>query len=155
MLTGPNTSSVTPIEILLVEDSEADIVLTEEALKDAKVINRLSVVRDGEEAMRRARREGEHATAPSPDLILLDLNLPLKDGREVLRELKEDDELRRIPVVVLTTSVAERDILAAYDQHVNAYITKPVDMEQFIAVVRAIEHFWLSVVRLPDGALTA
>ncbi len=145
------TVQVTAIEILLVEDSEADIVLTEEALKDAKVMNRLSVVRDGEQAMRRARREPPYEDEPRPDLILLDLNLPLKDGREVLRELKEDEDLHRIPVVVLTTSAAERDILAAYDQHVNAYITKPVDMEQFVGVVRAIEDFWLSVVRLPDG----
>ncbi|HEY1359052.1 MAG TPA: response regulator [Thermoleophilaceae bacterium] len=145
------TVQVTAIEILLVEDSEADIVLTEEALKDAKVMNRLSVVRDGEQALLRARRLGAYEGEPEPDLILLDLNLPIKDGREVLRELKEDPDLRRIPVVVLTTSAAERDILAAYDQHVNAYITKPVDIEQFVAVVRATEDFWLSVVRLPNG----
>jgi two-component system, chemotaxis family, response regulator Rcp1 len=146
------TVQVTAIEILLVEDSEADIVLTEEAIKDAKVMNRLSVVRDGEAAMRRTRREDPYEDETRPDLILLDLNLPLKDGRQVLRELKQDEDLRRIPVVVLTTSAAERDILAAYDLHVNAYITKPVDIEQFVAVVRAIEDFWLSVVRLPNGA---
>jgi CheY-like chemotaxis protein len=149
---GPDPPALSPIEILLVEDSEADIVLTQEALNDAKVLNRLSVVRDGEEAMRRTRREGEHAGEPRPDLILLDLNLPKKDGREVLQELKQDQRLRRIPVVVLTTSAAERDIVAAYDQHVNAYITKPVDIDQFVAVVRAIEDFWLSVVRLPNGS---
>jgi len=142
---------VTPIEILLVEDSESDIVLTQEVLKEAKVINSLAVARDGEEALRRVRKEGGHRDDPRPDLILLDLNLPRKDGREVLRELKEDRELRRIPVVVLTTSAEERDIVAAYDRHVNAYITKPVDIDQFVAVVRSIEDFWLSVVTLPDG----
>jgi two-component system, chemotaxis family, response regulator Rcp1 len=143
---------VTPIDILLVEDSESDIVLTQEVLKEAKVINRLTVARDGEEALRRTRREGPHAGDPRPDLILLDLNLPRKDGREVLHELKEDRELRRIPVVVLTTSAEERDIVAAYDQHVNAYITKPVDIDQFVSVVRSIEEFWLTVVTLPDAA---
>jgi two-component system, chemotaxis family, response regulator Rcp1 len=142
---------VTPIEILLVEDSESDIVLTHEVLKEAKVINRLTVARDGEEALRRVRREGAHESAARPDMILLDLNLPRKDGREVLRELKEDGDLRRIPVVVLTTSAEERDIIAAYDQHVNAYITKPVDIDQFVSVVRSIEDFWLSVVTLPDA----
>ncbi|MFL5866466.1 MAG: response regulator [Thermoleophilaceae bacterium] len=142
---------VTPIEILLVEDSESDIVLTQEVLKEAKVINSLAVARDGEEALRRVRKEGGHRDDPRPDLILLDLNLPRKDGREVLRELKEDRELRRIPVVVLTTSAEERDIVAAYDRHVNAYITKPVDIDQFVSVVRSIEDFWLSVVTLPDG----
>jgi len=141
----------TPIEILLVEDSESDIVLTQEVLKEAKVINSLAVARDGEEALRRVRKEGGHRDDPRPDLILLDLNLPRKDGREVLRELKEDRELRRIPVVVLTTSAEERDIVAAYDRHVNAYITKPVDIDQFVSVVRSIEDFWLSVVTLPDG----
>jgi len=151
VVSGPDPPALAPIEILLVEDSEPDVVLTQEALKDAKVLNRLSVVRDGEAAMRRVRREAEHAGEPRPDLILLDLNLPRKDGREVLSELKQDEALRRIPVVILTTSSAERDILAAYDQHVNAYITKPVDIDQFVAVVRAIEDFWLSVVRLPNG----
>jgi CheY-like chemotaxis protein len=138
---------VYPIQILLVEDSESDIVLTQEVLKEAKVINDLLVARDGEEAMRRVRAESE----PRPELILLDLNLPRKDGREVLRELKEDPDLRRIPVVVLTTSAEERDIVAAYDQHVNAYITKPVDIDQFVSVVKSIENFWLSVVTLPDA----
>ena len=143
----------TPVEILLVEDSESDVVLTQALLKDAKVVNHLSVARDGEEALRRIRLEGEHRDAPRPDLILLDLNLPRKDGREVLRELKQspDPELRRIPVVVLTTSVLERDVLAAYEQHANAYIAKPIDLDQFASVVNAIEAFWLSAVRLPEA----
>jgi two-component system, chemotaxis family, response regulator Rcp1 len=143
----------TPIEILLVEDSESDVVLTQALFKDAKVINNLSVARDGEEALRRVRLEGEHRDAPRPDLILLDLNLPRKDGREVLRELKQspDPELRRIPVVVLTTSVLERDVLEAYEQHANAYIAKPIDLDQFASVVNAIEAFWLSAVRLPEA----
>jgi two-component system, chemotaxis family, response regulator Rcp1 len=147
------TGRTTPIEILLVEDSESDVVLTQALFKDAKVINNLSVARDGEEALRRVRLEGEHRDAPRPDLILLDLNLPRKDGREVLRELKQspDPELRRIPVVVLTTSVLERDVLEAYEQHANAYIAKPIDLDQFASVVNAIEAFWLSVVRLPEA----
>ena len=147
------TQRTSPIEILLVEDSESDVVLTQALFKDAKVINNLSVARDGEEALRRVRLEGEHRDAPRPDLILLDLNLPRKDGREVLRELKQspDPELRRIPVVVLTTSVLERDVLAAYEQHANAYIAKPIDLDQFASVVNAIEAFWLSVVRLPEA----
>jgi CheY-like chemotaxis protein len=147
------TEPTTPIEILLVEDSESDIVLTQALFKDAKMINNLSVARDGEEALRRVRLEGEHRDAPRPDLILLDLNLPRKDGREVLRELKQspDPELRRIPVIVLTTSVLERDVLAAYEQHANAYIAKPIDLDQFASVVNAIEAFWLSVVRLPEA----
>jgi CheY-like chemotaxis protein len=147
------TQPTTPIEILLVEDSESDVVLTQALFKDAKVINNLSVARDGEEALRRVRLEGEHRDAPRPDLILLDLNLPRKDGREVLRELKQspDPELRRIPVIVLTTSVLERDVLAAYEQHANAYIAKPIDLDQFASVVNAIEAFWLSVVRLPEA----
>ncbi len=147
------TERTTPIEILLVEDSESDVVLTQALFNDAKVINHLSVARDGEEALRRVRLEGEHQDAPRPDLILLDLNLPRKDGREVLRELKQsaDPELRRIPVVVLTTSVLERDVLAAYEQHANAYIAKPIDLDQFASVVNAIEAFWLTVVKLPEA----
>ena len=143
----------TPVEILLVEDSESDVVLTQALLKDAKVINHLSVARDGEEALRRIRLEGEHRDGLRPDLILLDLNLPRMDGREVLRELKQspDPELRRIPVVVLTTSDLERDVLAAYEQHANAYIPKPIDLDQFASVVNAIEAFWLSAVRLPEA----
>ncbi|WP_434386558.1 response regulator [Melittangium boletus] len=138
-----------PIEILLVEDNPGDVRLTIEALKEGKVRNRLSVARDGVEAIAFLRRQGVHADAARPDLILLDLNLPRKDGREVLAEIKEDASLRRIPVVVLTTSKAEEDILRTYDLHANCYINKPVDLEQFITVVRSIDDFWLSVVRLP------
>jgi chemotaxis family two-component system response regulator Rcp1 len=138
-----------PIEILLVEDNPADVVLTEAVLAEAKVANRLWVARDGKEAMEFLRREARHPESPRPDLMLLDLNLPRKGGLEVLAEMKADQALRAIPVVVLTTSSAERDVLAAYDQHVNAYITKPVDLDQFVAVVRAVDDFWLAVVRLP------
>lgn len=137
------------IQILLVEDSPADVRLTQEVLRDAKIANELSVAYDGIEAMAFLKREGAHADAPRPDLILLDLNLPKKDGREVLVELKQDPDLRRIPVIVLTTSAAEEDILKSYDMHVNSYVTKPVDLNQFIKVVRTIEDFWLSIVRLP------
>lgn len=139
-----------PIEILLVEDSLGDVRLTQEALREGKVHNRLSVVPDGVEALAFLRREGRHASAPRPDVILLDLNLPRKDGREVLAELKSDERLRRIPVVILTTSQDERDVLRAYDLHANCYITKPVDLDQFIAVVRSIETFWLTIVTLPE-----
>ena len=139
-----------PIQILLVEDNPGDVRLTIEALKEGKVSNTLSVARDGVEALSFLRREGPHGKAARPDLILLDLNLPKKDGREVLAELKDDSSLRRIPVVVLTTSKAEEDILRTYDLHANCYITKPVDLEQFISVVRSIDDFWLSVVRLPS-----
>ena len=138
-----------PIEILLVEDNPGDVRLTIEALKEGKVRNRLSVARDGVEALAFLRRQGAHANAARPDLILLDLNLPRKDGREVLADIKEDKSLRRIPVVVLTTSKAEEDILRTYDLHANCYIAKPMDLEQFISVVRSIDDFWLSVVRLP------
>jgi chemotaxis family two-component system response regulator Rcp1 len=141
--------AVRPIEILLVEDSPGDVRLTMEALRDAKVRNNLSVVNDGVEALRFLRRQGEHAGAPRPDLILLDLNLPKKDGREVLAEIKEDPSLRRIPVVILTTSKAEQDIIETYDLHANCYISKPVDLDQFITVVRSIEDFWLAIVKLP------
>ncbi len=140
---------VEPIEILLVEDSPADVDLTREALEDAKVSNNLHVVADGVEALAFLRREGPYAEAPRPDLILLDLNLPKKDGREVLAEIKADPALRRIPVVVLTTSEAEQDIVRSYDLHANCYITKPVDLDAFIEVVRSIEGFWLAIVRLP------
>ena len=138
-----------PIEILLVEDSPSDTELTIEALHEAKVINHLSAVQDGVEAMAFLRRQGPYAEAPRPDLILLDLNLPRKDGREVLDELKADPQLRAIPVVVLTTSRAELDVLRAYALHANCYITKPVDFQQFIEVVHNIENFWLTVVTLP------
>lgn len=138
-----------PINILMVEDNPYDVRLTVEAFKDAKVYNNLSVAPDGEEALRFLRREGEHAVAARPDLILLDLNLPKKCGREVLEEIKKDADLRRIPVVVLTTSENEKDILRAYELHVNAYITKPVDLDQFMKIVKAVEGFWLTVVKLP------
>lgn len=134
-----------PIEILLVEDNPADVRLTQEALREGKVKNNLSVARDGEEALAFLRRDG----ATRPDLILLDLNLPRRDGREVLKEIKADPDLRRIPVVVLTTSEAEVDILKSYELHANCYITKPVDLEQFITVVKSIDDFWLTIVKLP------
>ncbi len=141
-----------PVEILLVEDNPGDVRLTAEALQDGKVWNRLSVAPDGVEALAFLRREGTYVAAPRPDVILLDLNLPKKDGRQVLAELKSDTDLRRIPVVILTTSKAEEDIVKTYDLHVNCYITKPVDLEQFFNVVHAIEDFWLCVVRLPTVA---
>ena len=136
------------LKILLVEDNPGDVRLTMEALKDADVPNRLSVVRDGVEAMEFLRRQGQYVAAPRPDLILLDLNLPRKDGRQ-LKEIKADDMLKRIPVVVLTTSRAEEDILKAYDLNANCYITKPVDLDQFTQVMQAIEVFWMTVVKLP------
>lgn len=138
-----------PIEILLVEDSPSDVDLTREALEDTKVSNNLSVVSDGVEALAFLRREGRFADAPHPDLILLDLNLPKKDGREVLAEIKSDPELRRIPVVVLTTSEAEQDIIESYNLHANCYVKKPVDLDAFIQVVRSIDSFWLAIVKLP------
>jgi chemotaxis family two-component system response regulator Rcp1 len=142
------TSGGVPIEILLVEDNPGDARLTREALRDAKVRNNLHVAPDGVEALAFLRRQGKHTTVPKPDLILLDLNLPKKDGREVLEEIKQDDQLRHIPVVILTTSQAERDIAESYRLRANAYVTKPVDLEQFLNVVQAIEHFWLEIVKL-------
>ena len=139
-----------PAEILLVEDSPGDVRLMQEALREGKVANRVHVVRDGVEAMAYLRQEGEYADAPRPDLLLLDLNLPKKDGREVLAELKADEDLRRIPTVVLTTSQAEEDVLKAYDLHANCYMTKPVDLGQFLDLVRNIEQYWLIMVRLPQ-----
>ncbi|MBF0416328.1 MAG: response regulator [Magnetococcales bacterium] len=138
-----------PIEILLVEDSPGDVDLTREALADSKLVNRLHVVEDGEEAMAFLRRQGRYVDAVRPDVVLLDLNLPRKDGREVLEEIKADDVLKTIPVVVLTTSQAEEDILRTYKLHANCYITKPVDVMQFFAVVKSVEDFWLTVVKLP------
>jgi CheY-like chemotaxis protein len=140
-----------PIEILLVEDDPGDVLLTVEAFKDAKVLNHVSVAEDGVEAMAFLRRQGRYAQMPLPDLILLDLNMPRKDGREVLAEIKDDPVLKRIPVVILTTSQDERDILQAYNTHANSYITKPVDLKQFLAVVESIENFWLTVVELPPN----
>ena len=137
-----------PVEILLVEDNPGDVRLTVEALREGKLGNHLSVASDGVEALAFLRREGAFATAPRPDLVLLDLNLPRKDGREVLAEIKADEQLRRIPVVVLTTSTAEADILRTYDLHANCYIQKPVDVEQFIAVVQSVEDFWFTIVKL-------
>ena len=137
------------IEILLIEDNPGDARLAIEALKEAKVRNNLHWVADGDEAMRFLRREGANAESPRPDLILLDLNLPRRDGRQVLGEIKADESLRRIPVVVLTTSQAEEDILKAYNLNANCYITKPVDLNQFIRVVKTIEDFWLTIVKLP------
>jgi CheY-like chemotaxis protein len=138
-----------PIEVLLVEDDPGDVLMTQEAFEEHKVRNKLSVVSDGEEALAYLRREGPHADAPRPDLILLDLNLPRVDGREVLAVIKEDEDLRRIPVVVLTTSQADEDILRSYSLHANAYVTKPVDFDRFITVVRQIDNFFVSVVKLP------
>jgi len=140
-----------PVEILLVEDNPGDVRLTEEALKEGKLMNRLSVVGDGVEALAFLRRKGKYANASRPDLILLDLNLPKKDGREVLAEIKADDDLKRIPVVILTISKAEEDILKTYNLHCNCYITKPVDLSQFLTVVKAVEDFWLTIVKLPPN----
>jgi chemotaxis family two-component system response regulator Rcp1 len=137
-----------PIEVLLVEDSPGDVRLTQEALKDTKVQIRLHVARDGTEAMAFLKREGKNAGAPRPDLILLDLNLPKKDGREVLQEIKESPAFKSIPVVILTTSLADADVVRSYMLHANCYITKPVDLKGFLTVVKAIDTFWFSVVKL-------
>jgi two-component system, chemotaxis family, response regulator Rcp1 len=136
-------------DVLLVEDNLGDVRLTEEAFKEGRICNRLHVASDGVEGLAFLRREGRYASAPRPDLVLLDLNLPRKDGREVLAEIKEDPDLKRIPVVVLTTSAAEQDVLKSYDLHANCYICKPVDLEKFLTVVRSLENFWLSLVCLP------
>lgn len=138
-----------PVEILLVEDNPGDVRLTTEAFREARVRNRLHVAIDGVDALAFLRREGRHRDVPRPDLILLDLNLPKRTGREVLEEIKEDDELKHIPVVILTTSQAERDILESYQLRANAYVTKPVDLDQFLKVIQSIEQFWLEIVRLP------
>ena len=145
-----NIPNAQPIVILLVEDNLGDARLAEEALKDSKVRNNLHHVEDGVEAMRFLRRQQQYAGVSPPDLILLDLNLPRKDGREVLAEIKEDPELRLIPVVVLTTSEAERDLVKTYNLHANAYIVKPIDLNRFIEVVEAIENFWFTIVKLPQ-----
>ena len=138
-----------PIEVLLVEDNPGDVRLTREALREGKVRNNLHVASDGVEALAFLRREGERAGVPRPDLILLDLNLPRKSGREVLEEIKADPALRSIPVVILSSSQAEQDILREYDLHANCYVSKPVDLDQFITVVKSIEDFWFTVVKLP------
>ena len=145
------TPQVEPVEILLVEDDPGDVLMTTEALADSKVLNNLTVVNNGEEALRYLLQEGEHADAVRPDLVLLDLNLPRVDGREVLARVKADDRLRTIPVVVLTTSEAEEDVLRSYDLHANAYVTKPVDFESFVEVIRQVDDFFISVVRRPRG----
>ena len=145
-----NIPNAEPIQILLVEDNPGDVRLAVEALKDSKVWNVLHHVEDGVQAMRFLRRQGEYAGMPLPDLILLDLNLPRRDGREVLEEIKADPHLKVIPVVVLTTSAAERDLLKTYHLHANAYVIKPIDLDQFIGIVQAIEGFWFSVVKLPQ-----
>jgi len=142
--------SIEPFEILLVEDNPGDVFLTQEAFREGRLAHHLSVVEDGEEAMRFLRREGKHSNAPQPDLILLDLNLPKKDGRELLGEVKTDPELRQIPVIVLTTSKAEQDVARAYKLHANCYLTKPIQMDDFLKTIRSVEEFWLSVVRLPS-----
>jgi CheY-like chemotaxis protein len=139
-----------PIEILLVEDNPGDVRLTQEAFKEGKVSNQLRVVGDGIQAMEFLRREGVYADAPRPDIILLDLNLPKKDGREVLAEIRADAKLKRLPVVVLTTSEADWDILKVYDLNANCYITKPVDLDEFIKIVASIQDFWLTIVKLPS-----
>jgi CheY-like chemotaxis protein len=141
-----------PIEILLVEDNPGDVRLTKESLDDAKVHNNMAVASDGMEAIAFLRQEGEYANATRPDLILLDLNLPRMNGFEVLDAIKEDPDLKRIPVVVLTTSQAEQDIVRSYNLYANAYVTKPVDLEQFIKVIKSIEGFWLEIVKLPNGS---
>jgi CheY-like chemotaxis protein len=138
-----------PIEVLLVEDDPGDVLMTQEAFADYKIANRLTVVTNGEDAIAYMHKQGRFADVPTPDLVLLDLNLPRRDGREVLRDIKGDPELRRVPVVVLTTSEAEEDVLASYDLHANAYVRKPVDFDQFVAAVRAIDDFFITVVRLP------
>jgi two-component system, chemotaxis family, response regulator Rcp1 len=138
-----------PVEILLVEDNAGDVRLAREGLRECKLLNNLSVADDGVKALAFLRREGAYAKAPRPDLIMLDLNLPRKDGREVLKEIKEDDDRKRIPVVILTTSKAEEDIVKSYSLHANCYVTKPLAIEQFITVVQAIESFWFTIVKLP------
>ena len=140
-----------PVEILLVEDNPSDVRLVQEALKDGKLRNSINVVGDGEKALAFLKNEGDYQDAPHPDLILLDLNLPKVDGREMLAQIKQCPELKRIPVVVLTTSKSEEDIIKSYELQANCYITKPVDLDQFIAIVQAIEQFWLTIVRLPEG----
>jgi two-component system, chemotaxis family, response regulator Rcp1 len=146
-----NMELFTAIDILLVEDNPGDVRLTQETFKDSKFCNTLATVNNGEEALAYLHRQGQYRSAKRPGLILLDLNLPKKNGHEVLLQIKEDHDLKRIPVVVLTSSKAEEDILKTYDLHANCYITKPVDLEQFITVVRSIEDFWLTLVRLPNG----
>jgi two-component system, chemotaxis family, response regulator Rcp1 len=142
---------VKPIEILMVEDNEGDARLALEAMRDSKIKNTMHHVRDGDEAMAFLHKEGKYTDAPRPDLVLLDLNLPRKNGQEVLAEMKADMDLKRIPVVILTVSSDEADIIKTYNAHANCYVTKPLDLNQFIKVVKSIEDFWLTIVKLPDG----
>jgi CheY-like chemotaxis protein len=151
-MTGAIRQDGTAIEVLLVEDDPGDVLMTQEAFEEHKVRNRLTVVSDGAEALAYLRRQGRHAEAVRPDLILLDLNLPKRDGRQVLEEIKKDEDLGRIPVVVLTTSSADEDIVRSYQLHANAYVTKPVDFDRFISVIRQIDEFFVSVVKLPPRA---
>jgi two-component system, chemotaxis family, response regulator Rcp1 len=147
----PDTTDRPPVQILLVEDNPGDVRLAIEALRYMTILNQLHVVQDGVEAMSFLRREGRFAGIPRPDLVLLDLNLPRKDGREVLAEIKQDVDLKRIPVVILTSSAAEQDVLQAYNLYANCYITKPLELEQYLRVIRSIEDFWLAVVKLPPA----
>jgi chemotaxis family two-component system response regulator Rcp1 len=147
------TSQPTPIDILLVEDNAGDVRLTLEVLKGSKVRNNLMVANNGREALDCLQRTGKYQSSPRPDLILLDLNLPVMDGREVLEKIKDHDEFKRIPVVILTTSKAEEDILKTYNLHANCYVTKPVDLDQFVKVVKSLEDFWLAIVKLPNHKL--
>jgi two-component system, chemotaxis family, response regulator Rcp1 len=146
-----NTVSLKQVEILLVEDNPGDVRLTTEALKEGKILNHLNVVNDGVEAIDFLRKQGKYSDAPRPDVIFLDLNLPKKDGREVLTEIKNDSSLKSIPVIILTTSQSEHDILMTYESHANCFICKPVDLEQFLKVIKLIEEFWFSIVKLPPG----
>jgi len=145
-------TNIKPIEILMVEDNEGDARLALEAMRESKIKNTMHHVRDGDEAMAFLRKEGKYIDAPRPELVLLDLNLPRKSGEEVLAEIKADPDLKRLPVVILTVSSDEADVLKSYNLHANCYITKPLDLSQFMAVVKSIEDFWLTIVRLPDGA---
>ena len=147
----PRNEKLRPIEILLVDDNPGDIRLTQEALKESKVLNNIHIVEDGMEALEFLRKEGRFKNVITPDIVLLDLNLPKRNGREVLADIKADDCLKKIPVVILTMSRAEEDILKSYALHANCYITKPVDMDQFVKIVRSIENFWFSIVRLPPN----
>ncbi|MBF0096810.1 MAG: response regulator [Magnetococcales bacterium] len=145
------TESIQPIDILLVEDNPGDIALTQEALQESKIYNRLHVVCDGEQAMAFLRGQNGFQNAPRPDLILLDLNLPRRNGREILQEIKQDRSLKAIPVVVLTTSNAEKDIVSSYELHANCYVSKPVDLDKFFQAIRSIEQFWFTIVKLPPA----
>jgi chemotaxis family two-component system response regulator Rcp1 len=146
-----NSKATEPVDVLLIEDNPGDVRLTKEALKDAKLKIHMHVVGDGMEAMAFLRKQGKYASSPRPDLVLLDLNLPKKDGRQVLAEIKDDTDLKRIPVVIITSSKAEEDVLKSYNLHANCYVTKPLDLDQFITVVQSIEQFWLTIVKLPNG----